>query len=133
MTEPQKVDVDELDYDYDGYLTLYGDEPFTGQAVEKDGSGNIVDLATYERGVEHGIQKSWYPNGQIKSEGSTESGTARGVWRKWHANGRIAEETEFDEAGNRMYTRSWNAEGELTGDKVFHERLRPLPNQETDG
>jgi antitoxin component YwqK of YwqJK toxin-antitoxin module len=107
----RRVDMDDIDIDVGGCY-LYEGEAFTGEVVEVDKSGRIVGLTTVERGLAHGPDLTWYPNGQLQSEVDVVRGISVGISRSWHPNGQLAEELHH-RAGGAPTARRWDEEGNL--------------------
>jgi antitoxin component YwqK of YwqJK toxin-antitoxin module len=61
--------------------------------------------------VNHGLFQSYYPNGQISSEGNYEEGNEEGHWREYHANGRLAAEGHYQAGKEHGRWRFWDEEG----------------------
>jgi antitoxin component YwqK of YwqJK toxin-antitoxin module len=115
MTEPTRIDIDDLDVDLDqGMRLLYRGEPFTGEVMEHLG-GALVSLENYEDGLVHGPSWEWYEDGTLRSEGTARRARAVGVWREWHPNGKLACERVFTEDGlARLSVQEWDASGQPT-------------------
>ncbi|MBB6118581.1 toxin-antitoxin system YwqK family antitoxin [Nocardiopsis algeriensis] len=130
MARPLRVDAGDEDLDFDpvNWNTLYKGVPFTGEMVEYDEEGNLVEYSVYENGSENGPERVWYPDGRLKVEGTLRTGLPQGVWRTWHPNGRLARRTEFDDAGNQIRIQHWDPEGVLIRDTVY----APMPRTASD-
>ena len=61
-----RINIDEARFDNHRYF--YGDEPFTGEAVETNPVGQVIALTTVRDGIPHGPEIEWYPSGQVESE-----------------------------------------------------------------
>ncbi|MEU3025354.1 hypothetical protein ABZ644_21950 [Nocardiopsis alba] len=116
----KRVDEEELEYDYDDYgAALLDGEPFTGEAIEKSGDV-VVGLTTFVGGREDGPKKTWYENGQIRTEGrASRVRGATGVWSEWSESGQLVERKEFDEKGNMISWRQWGEDGVLIKDETY--------------
>ncbi|WP_158628581.1 toxin-antitoxin system YwqK family antitoxin [Saccharopolyspora rhizosphaerae] len=97
-------------------ITTYQGSPFTGEVVDFAADGTVIELTSYENGIEHGPQVEWFPNGTKQLEGRCDRGKAVGEWREWHSNGRLARYEEFDEFGELLKRQRWSEAGELTED-----------------
>lgn len=68
----------------------------------------------------HGAWKSWYPNGQVESEGVYQFDRENGKFTWWHANGQTAVEGQFvdgQEDGTWVW---WHANGQKSGHGSYH-------------
>ena len=105
-----------------GYSSLVP-EDYVGVVFEcKD--GKVLSMNNYKNGWRHGLQRSWYTNGQLKYEyaaisdpgGPHGSEVADGISREWHENGQLAQETnylDFDQSG---LSREWDENGKLVSE-----------------
>lgn len=105
-----RINIDDTDID-DSLHYLYQGEPFTGEVVETNQAGQILNLITLSGGRGHGLELSWHPNGQLKTETTLEDGRAVGISRAWHPNGQLADEREFDDDGDLVSVIRWNEDG----------------------
>ncbi|MGW5105766.1 toxin-antitoxin system YwqK family antitoxin [Nocardia sp. NPDC004123] len=111
-------------YDYhqistgDDLRLEYRGEPFTGEVVTTLGD-QLLAQAFYVDGISHGLQRAWWSDGQLKSQGEMDFGTPQGVHREWHRNGRLAKERQFDEMGRLRAVQIWDESGSAV------ERARP--------
>src|SRR5438874_1327247 len=99
----QRVDIDDIVEVGEGLIAYYQGERFTGEAIEKSPSGDIIGLITYRDGIEEGPQWSSHPNGQRSGEGTVHNGKAIGVWKDWYPNGQLKTCTEFNEHGQPVF------------------------------
>jgi antitoxin component YwqK of YwqJK toxin-antitoxin module len=121
----RRIAVEDPDVDMDdAQRLLYRGELFTGEVTEHLGE-SLVSLDVYVEGVRSGPSWEWYPDGNLRSEGTVHRGLPRGECREWHPNGAPAsrkvfaddgltllEDDEWDEDGRP--TRSWSAGGRAT-------------------
>jgi hypothetical protein len=61
------------------------------------------------------LQKSYYPDGSIRSEVTLVNGLPHGMTRHWHPNGVLAKEIPVDNGIIDGIVRQWNDKGELLG------------------
>lgn len=94
-----------------GHLYFYGDQPFTGEAIETISNGTVIALTTIRDGIPHGPNVEWYPNGQVEYEATIRDGIVVGTSRLWHANGQLAEERDHDDYGHMIGCRRWDESG----------------------
>lgn len=107
-----RVNIDDTDFD-DSLRYFYQGEPLTGEAVETDLDGNVIELTTFRNGVEEGPQLAWYSDGSPKYESRLSNGNPVGVVRKWYRSGQLQEEREFDQHSKMLGVRQWNDDGSL--------------------
>lgn len=92
----------------------YRGAPFTGEVVTSH-EDRLLSQSFYVDGVQHGVDRKWWMDGQAKSEGEVRNGVPVGVYREWHRNGQLAVEKDFDDNGNLRGVRKWDADGNLVG------------------
>lgn len=105
-----RINIDETDVG-DDLAYRYKGELFTGEIVETDPQGNVVNLLTLVDGRGNGPEVSWFSNGQMKTETMLRDGNPIGTSRAWYANGVLADERIFDERGFLVETHRWNEDG----------------------
>ncbi|MFI1372522.1 toxin-antitoxin system YwqK family antitoxin [Streptomyces longwoodensis] len=115
----QRIDIDSPDVFIDeAEVCYYQGRAFTGEVVEYQ-RGSLVNLITYEEGVENGPLREWYTDGTLRSECVMRDGYAVGESRRWHSNGRLASRILMSENGLQQITRfEWDEDGNLT--KEWH-------------
>ncbi len=100
-------------------------EPVTGSVVTKNAEGRVTESRDYVDGFPSGWYRTWYDNGQMRSEshvmfrsretnpkswGSYTIGTSRA----WCEDGTLKQENTYDEEGRpKGEHRSWTCKGEL--------------------
>lgn len=105
----QRVDIERLEYQHDGFCTL-GGEPFTGTACEAWPDGTPRAEEDYLWGTRSGKSREWNRAGRLVEEVSLNDGVRHGVSRGWYDGGRLRWEqvcehgialtsVEWDEAG----------------------------------
>lgn len=63
--------------------------PFTGRAVEMYEDGSPQAEAHFLEGQKDGMERFWYPNGQLKEEGQWFNNRANGLMRTWSEEGKL--------------------------------------------
>lgn len=61
------------------------------------------------------IERSHFPNGQLRWEGSFKGGKLEGKNRHWHENGQLSKETSYKNGLEHGEARQWNKDGKLLG------------------
>lgn len=117
MTTLNRVDYDELDFDYssDGVLCLWQERPFTGVGVELYPDGSIRAESVFRRGIDTQAGSLWYPTGQIKRRSVTDDADHTLQVTEWHENGTLKSRTTY-EHGIKVAEQSWDAQGALLTD-----------------
>jgi antitoxin component YwqK of YwqJK toxin-antitoxin module len=105
-----RIDIDDVDFD-DGVHYRYNGELVTGEVVETDRDGNLIELTPVVDGRPNGVERAWYADGTLRVETTVVNGNATGTSRKWHPNGRLAEERDFDRSGGLVAIRLWDEDG----------------------
>jgi antitoxin component YwqK of YwqJK toxin-antitoxin module len=110
--EPLRVNIDDLDMDWDYQQATWQDQPFTGIAYEIHPNGMLVAESDYERGFKR-ASRQWYAPGQLRYERRFGSYGPEGVGREWYPNGQLKSET-VSEHGIPLSSKSWDEHGNLT-------------------
>jgi hypothetical protein len=63
----------------------------------------------------NGVERKFYPNGQVESEITYVNGELAGVSRSWHPNGILASEIPIHKGEIEGVVKQWNDKGELLG------------------
>jgi hypothetical protein len=105
-----RVHIDDTDSP-DGFGFDHEGRPVTGEVVDTDRTGNVNDVTPVVRGVPHGVQRAWYPDGTLRLAIPLFNGVARGTSRRWYPNGRLAEERDIDDRGGLVAIRRWDESG----------------------
>jgi antitoxin component YwqK of YwqJK toxin-antitoxin module len=111
----QRVNVDEIDIEYTtagSPVYTWQGKPFTGIAYELNNVGKLINETSYVDGTEDGIEKLWYPNGQIESVSEAKWNRPHGKFQHWHENGKIKYEG-ICELGYVMKKKEWDKNGNL--------------------
>ena len=66
----------------------------------------------------------WHPNGQVSLRGPARNGNRRGVWTVWYEDGRIAEQGPF--SGSRREGRwiAWSKDGKQRYERIYAKNVR---------
>ena len=87
---------------------------FMGLERFYDAKGKLQRERTVnERGNTEGVDKEFWPNGQLRSESNQINGKARGAARAFYESGKI-ERASFTLDGQVLSTLSWDKDGRLT-------------------
>ncbi|NGX58787.1 MAG: hypothetical protein K940chlam3_01695, partial [Chlamydiae bacterium] len=73
----------------------------------------------FDQGDYHGIQKRWYPNGQLQSEENYENGEKHGLCRAWYSNGNLAVEGHFVQGKEDGVHKLWGEEGTFIAESSY--------------
>lgn len=109
---------DELTEDKDGLLRCNGDL-FTGVVEGYYDNGVKMERAEIWKGFRHGLQQSWYSDGQIECEETLCLNQLHGYRRTWHGNCRLESET-IGEHGYLISLKCWDQNGSLLRDELIH-------------
>ncbi|KAL2862586.1 toxin-antitoxin system YwqK family antitoxin [Aspergillus lucknowensis] len=102
----------------EGLITLHQGTPFTGEIADYAANGTLIELTSYENGLEHGPQFEWYPDGSKMLQGQCDRSSAVGEWREWYPTGRLARYDRFNELGDLLERKRWNESGVIVEDYV---------------
>ena len=67
----------------------------------------------FQRGAAHGLRTTWYPNGQMRSQGRLVAGKQDGVYRQWNEQGVLTTEASFEAGQPHGLSRAWHPDGSL--------------------
>jgi antitoxin component YwqK of YwqJK toxin-antitoxin module len=114
MTKGYNVrDLEMLQDDVGAWYYKLDGTPYTGYAYALfPQSGTVSYEYNLVNGYQEGIQKQWYPNGQLQSEQNFENNIPNGKCSEWHENGVLRFEGEYD-FGKKIWSKSYNDRGEL--------------------
>jgi antitoxin component YwqK of YwqJK toxin-antitoxin module len=111
----QRVNIDEIDTEYttsgSPVYTCQG-KPFTGIADELNIDGKLINETSYLDGMEDGIEKFWYPNGQSESVSEVKGNRPHGKFQHWYEDGKIKYEGVC-ELGYVVKRKEWDKNGNL--------------------
>jgi antitoxin component YwqK of YwqJK toxin-antitoxin module len=68
-----------------GALNTKGQRTGHWESFYEDGS--LWSIGDYNKDVETGIKKTWYPNGSLRYEGEMKNGKPSGTWSFWSQDG----------------------------------------------
>lgn len=89
-------------------------EPFTGTAIQSPLFNKWGDTfageTEYKNGFYHGSSKTWYPDGQMRHQGSYKANLKHGQWISWNENG-IKLSTTIWENGNIIQKTGLDGDG----------------------
>ena len=111
-------------------------EPFTGTSIQlplfNEWGDTFAAEHEYKNGLLHGSSKSWYPDGQMRHEGSYKEDLKHGQWIGWNENGiklsatiwengNITQKTGLDGDGNERFFSEQQIEN-INEDRVVKKR-----------
>jgi len=70
------------------------------------------------------IMSWWYPGGHIQSRGPARNGAHRGFWRYYYKNGQLAEEGEYFDNQKHGEWRAWNEDGKTLTLREYSKGVR---------
>ena len=116
-TEPHglpRVDFDEIEFNDDDLAFLNG-EPFTGIVVAVHPNGARAENG-YRNGVIEGLQRKWYPSGQLEKEGIVVCGQGTSTVTEWYENGQMKRRA-YCRFGFPVRVQEWTQHGQLRRDE----------------
>ena len=78
-----------------GDIYHYNGEPFTGILYENFPNGNLKYEIECKNGYPEGVQRHYYPNGQLWEEGFLKYNQDYGPFRQWDEGGNLIKESDF--------------------------------------
>ena len=115
-----RVNHDEIDIIYsEGGSPTYvlNGKPFTGIGYEEWTKDQLASEITYLNGIQDGIAKEWYENGQLKSIDGLKWNRLHGKFQDWYENGQMKREGII-EFGIVLEKKEWDPDGHLI--KEYH-------------
>ena len=91
----------------------YEGQLFNGIAFQMWDGTVVKEQATMKNGEIHGARKTWYRNGQLRSEWDYKHGKKHGVLRLWHDNGQLQSESHSVDDLGQGVTKEWYENGQL--------------------
>ena len=117
-----KADASALTISDDGYGdVLSNGDLFTGVAYEFDEvTGQLIGLAGYRYGKQHGPFRTWHPNGSLAEERYCADGGYHGPVREWHEDG-SPKVHSYWQCSRQLWWDEWDERGNT----VKSLRIRP--------
>lgn len=78
----------------------------------------------YLNGEQHGPEKEWYSNGQLKSEYSFIDGKLNGSWKTWFESGQLKNETWFTNGEQDLFSRWYDKSGSLIAELTLFNGIK---------
>ncbi len=116
----ERVDFEELGYDYEKYVDTYKCEPFTGIAYECAANGTLIAEVPFCNGIRDGIARFWYPSGSIEKIWNYKLGIGHGINQEWFENGHMKMEKKI-EFGVCVWRKTWSEQGDLIEEYILPE------------
>ena len=82
-------------------------------------NGRVMDFVTLKDGLENGLSRGWYENGQMEYEENYKEGVEDGLHREWHANGQLLSEGNYKDGVEDGLFREWSADGQLLSEENY--------------
>lgn len=96
-----------------GRMTL-NNEVFSGALFQiYPNTKDTASVEHYEKGLEDGIWRKYYPSGQLYEIRAYDHGKKTGTYEAWWENGKRMRVFEFDKDEYQGVCREWNIEGQL--------------------
>jgi antitoxin component YwqK of YwqJK toxin-antitoxin module len=110
----KRVDCREIEY-YRNYLFRYRGNPYTGLAYSINEAEQVISEDGYCEGIEWGLSRQWYSNGQLKKDYKCRNRCSYGWGWEWYVTGQLKNEFFIsDECGVLIKKKQWNVRGVLT-------------------
>lgn len=89
-------DIEEAGTDADGQVVVhYQGQPLTGIIVEHSEIGQLLSESEYTDGLLGGIQRQYYPNGQMQEEYTIINNKMEGTFTEWDEQGNVTGVTHW--------------------------------------
>jgi antitoxin component YwqK of YwqJK toxin-antitoxin module len=121
-SQPLVVTAQQTERNVRGEVTLNG-ELFTGELINYDTNGRIVDRTHYVSGHRDGLSRSWFKNGVLGFEAEYVDGRKNGLIRSWWENGNLRTQEYRKNSRREGEGLSWYPSGALFK-KTNHEAGR---------
>jgi len=76
-------------------------------------NGKVMDFITLKDGLENGLSRGWYANGQIEYEANYKEGAEDGLYREWSEDGQLLSEGNYKDGLEDGLFREWHENGQL--------------------
>ena len=70
-------------------------QPFTGRALEVFPDNSPRGEADFLKGKKDGMERFWWPNGELKEQGQWFDGRAHGVFKSWDQKGNLKKMSRY--------------------------------------
>ncbi|HLO83105.1 MAG TPA: hypothetical protein VK166_19215 [Chitinophagaceae bacterium] len=101
-----------------GDTLYYGQNKYTGYVLGRYENGDSASFSSYRNGLQHGMQKSWYPNKTVSEVRYFDRGNKTGTHKGYWEDGGPKFEYEFQNGEHHGVLREWYSNGQPY--KVFH-------------
>lgn len=92
-------------------------------------NGQVHEESSFQHGEKHGVWKTFYANGQLRSVGEWRAGKQEGLAEAWHENGKRAFSAEYKDGLQHGWARTWNEVGEKT-EEIMWKNGAPDPEMD---
>ncbi|MET7768690.1 hypothetical protein [Nocardia sp. NPDC005366] len=112
-TLPVETTDADLARDESAGLAWYQGTPFTGDVVEFDDDGGLLEYSTYVNGVLEGSSSHWYPGGAERASRRYERGLPIGTWDEWYPDGQRKQREIYSDSGRLRLRARWSESGDV--------------------
>jgi antitoxin component YwqK of YwqJK toxin-antitoxin module len=105
-----RINFDELDFTDE--LHTWKGHPFTGIACEYNDQGKLISEVPFVEGFKEGVEREWYPSGQLRREKHLRGAGLHGVLREWFETGQLQIEAYYEYA-ILVKKKEWDENGKL--------------------
>lgn len=85
----------ELSLNKEKRLVFFGDELFTGTAIQRYRNDTLALSIAYVKGIRHGYYRKWFEDGTLSFEAYYQEGKKSGESHSWWRNGNLRSESYF--------------------------------------
>ena len=117
--EPESFDIISINLKMVNGIVYNGSRLFTGRVYALTRTGDSIVNKAYKNGLEHGMQKTWYPNKKLQEVRWYKEGKKTGINLGYWPDGRLKYKYQFvsDLYGGIQY--EWHSNGELYSKKTY--------------
>jgi tetratricopeptide (TPR) repeat protein len=95
-----------------------------GESVTVERVEVLAGVKQAEFNAVKGVDRTWYPSGQLSREAVLLHGEKSGVARRWYASGKLRLETTWRDGVKNGRERSWSDTGQLLSESSFVDGVR---------
>ncbi len=103
----KRVHFDDL---HEDQLATFEGVPFTGIAFAESDEQRLTDEVEFRNGLQDGVARDWYANGQLRSEGRFRKGARHGPYAEWYETGAPKRQANY-ELGVLLKETAWDQAG----------------------
>ena len=91
-----EISMEQMDLDKKTGLYKYRDIPFTGIAIRKNNNNNVIESMSLISGKRNGLHSKWFDSGVLSFEVQYTNGLRDGISKTWWVNGNLRSQYSYE-------------------------------------